>query len=461
LILGGAFITATACGDGTASQPIAQATAEGVAADSGEATLESATEAATSTTAVSATPTTSAEPEVTVAPPVPVEIPPVPPLERIQPAVVTLDFAGSPIGEVRPGSAPGPGAISQLGEVDTFTFPVQKGQSFIVEQLGGCSFDGDRDFISLDARGAGENRGFTFMDGDCRSIMRLVAETTDVMELEVESSSNGTVGQYSFRVVDVTDPGPLPLASGDVIYPNDPAGYGWIEGFGHHDVFTFEATKDRPFIIRQLGTCGFDGSKTFVAADLLGQGINGNAIISDKDCTTVDRFEPETSGPVEIVVRSGSSDVFGYYSFQIYELVTTDAEAADAMTELDAVDTADGTVISLNETVLFDFGSSTLRRDADEVLIKVAEVLRFEAPAQATVIGHTDSVGSTESNGLLSQDRAEAVVDRLVELGVTADSLIPEGRGELEPIAPNVAADGSDDPDGRAMNRRVEIVVAP
>jgi OOP family OmpA-OmpF porin len=74
------------------------------------------------------------------------------------------------------------------------------------------------------------------------------------------------------------------------------------------------------------------------------------------------------------------------------------------------------------------------------------------------VIGHTDSIGSAESNLQLSKRRAEAVrtglVERLSESVVTAFGL-----GETNPKAPNANPDGTDNPDGRRQNRRVEIFV--
>jgi outer membrane protein OmpA-like peptidoglycan-associated protein len=72
--------------------------------------------------------------------------------------------------------------------------------------------------------------------------------------------------------------------------------------------------------------------------------------------------------------------------------------------------------------------------------------------------GHTDAIASTEYNYRLGQRRADAVKDYLVSRGVSAARLVTKSYSELEPIAPNTKADGSDNPDGRALNRRVEMV---
>jgi outer membrane protein OmpA-like peptidoglycan-associated protein len=70
---------------------------------------------------------------------------------------------------------------------------------------------------------------------------------------------------------------------------------------------------------------------------------------------------------------------------------------------------------------------------------------------------HTDNIGSTTSNQQLSQQRAENVRKYLVSKGIDRERLIARGFGESEPIAPNKNADGSDNPEGRAKNRRTEI----
>ncbi len=76
------------------------------------------------------------------------------------------------------------------------------------------------------------------------------------------------------------------------------------------------------------------------------------------------------------------------------------------------------------------------------------------------VVGHTDSIGSASQNQRLSLERAQNVVDALAStLGIDTARLQAEGRGDAEPVAPNSNPDGSDNPDGRQLNRRVEIIV--
>lgn len=83
----------------------------------------------------------------------------------------------------------------------------------------------------------------------------------------------------------------------------------------------------------------------------------------------------------------------------------------------------------------------------------------FSAGGPVTIWGHSDSRGSDSQNLAASRRRAEAVRDHLVEKGVPRDRITVIALGEARPIAPNRKLDGSDDMEGRAKNRRVEIKV--
>ena len=117
-----------------------------------------------------------------------------------------------------------------------------------------------------------------------------------------------------------------------------------------------------------------------------------------------------------------------------------------------------GTLITLEDGVLFDFGKSDIRPDAAQTLKKLAGVLTDAKVPTAHVYGHTDSVSDEAFNQKLSEDRANAVSTQLKKDGVTA-TLDATGYGETKPIAPNENPDGSDNPSGRALNRRVEIFI--
>ena len=117
-----------------------------------------------------------------------------------------------------------------------------------------------------------------------------------------------------------------------------------------------------------------------------------------------------------------------------------------------------GTVITLEDGVLFDFGKSDIRPDAAQTLSKLATVLNDAKVPAAHIYGHTDSVSDEAFNQKLSEDRANAVKNELSKDGVSA-TLDATGYGETKPVAPNENPDGSDNPAGRALNRRVEIYI--
>ena len=129
-----------------------------------------------------------------------------------------------------------------------------------------------------------------------------------------------------------------------------------------------------------------------------------------------------------------------------------------ALKELGARVTEREIKIDLAADVLFDFDKADLRREAGPALAKVAAILRSYPRATATIYGHTDGKGSDQYNQRLSERRADAVLRWLVSNGVIT-RMTARGWGKTKPVVPNTKPDGSDDPEGRQKNRRVEITV--
>ncbi len=110
--------------------------------------------------------------------------------------------------------------------------------------------------------------------------------------------------------------------------------------------------------------------------------------------------------------------------------------------------------------VNFDFDKSTLRPDAVAILNEAIEILKRYPDLKVEVAGHTDSKGTDAYNQALSERRATAVYSYLTSNGIDSGRLMgPTGYGESRPIAPNTNPDGSDNPEGRAQNRRTELNV--
>jgi len=128
-----------------------------------------------------------------------------------------------------------------------------------------------------------------------------------------------------------------------------------------------------------------------------------------------------------------------------------------ALDDLGAKETEADYIIELEGDVLFDFDKWDIREDAEEILLQVGGIIRsYNHPV--TITGHTDSKGSDDYNMDLSKKRAESVKNWLVEQAEVDASLIETaGKGESEPVALNTNPDGSDNPEGRQKNRRVEI----
>ena len=115
---------------------------------------------------------------------------------------------------------------------------------------------------------------------------------------------------------------------------------------------------------------------------------------------------------------------------------------------------ARGLIVNLSD-VLFDFNQASLRPGAREKLSKLAGILlAYPGPYHMEVEGHTDAIGSQDYNQKLSEDRAQSVSNYLLKAGIASDRILAvRGFGKLRPVTTN------DTPEGRQMNRRVEIVI--
>ncbi|MBN1415331.1 MAG: OmpA family protein [Bacteroidales bacterium] len=110
------------------------------------------------------------------------------------------------------------------------------------------------------------------------------------------------------------------------------------------------------------------------------------------------------------------------------------------------------------ENIYYEFNSAELNERSRNVLDTTLLVLLKEAPEFIVEIGaHTDSIGETDYNRQLSQQRADNVVSYLISKGISAEKLVAKGYGEESPVAPNTLPDGSDNPAGREKNRRTEF----
>lgn len=139
---------------------------------------------------------------------------------------------------------------------------------------------------------------------------------------------------------------------------------------------------------------------------------------------------------------------------------TLDQQAADLRgsignSNISVTNNGEYLVVNMPQDVLFNTDSATLRPDLTRDIKAVANNLLKYPNSRIEVIGHTDNSGSAAYNQDLSQRRAVSVANVLRETGVPNGRIAAYGRGEDQPIASNLS------PDGRAQNRRVEIIIRP
>jgi outer membrane protein OmpA-like peptidoglycan-associated protein len=122
---------------------------------------------------------------------------------------------------------------------------------------------------------------------------------------------------------------------------------------------------------------------------------------------------------------------------------------------ISVTNTGEYLIVNMPQDLLFATDSASVRSDLRRDLNTVASSLLRYPNSRIEVIGHTDNTGSAAYNQDLSQRRAVAVAGVLRDAGVPGGRLSAYGRGEDQPVASNLT------PDGRAQNRRVEIIIRP
>ncbi|MFD1363262.1 OmpA family protein [Lentibacillus salinarum] len=193
---------------------------------------------------------------------------------------------------------------------------------------------------------------------------------------------------------------------------------------------------------------------------------NDQAASNDEnDTTTVDNMENDESDSDKeenipksefIITEMSIGSIFFKSSMDIDS--SFEKEVMETLTEFNAVGTEDGAKLTLPEDILFDFDSSELRPEADKAINQLVQVIDT-TDDEVTIVGHTDSKGEDSYNQELSENRANAVLEAFADEGVEKDRMAAEGKGASEPIAKNTNSDGSDNPEGRQKNRRVEVTV--
>ncbi|MEZ5410212.1 MAG: OmpA family protein [Acidimicrobiales bacterium] len=187
--------------------------------------------------------------------------------------------------------------------------------------------------------------------------------------------------------------------------------------------------------------------------DLSGVTIPDNIDLNAPDFTVPDIVAPDINIDIDIteapdlpVIRFPDA-----ITIELPEITSDDVEVQE---------TDDETIYRISGTVLFDFDRADLRPEALDVLAEIQAAIEDRGESGTIEIaGHTDAVGTAEYNYDLSVRRATGVALWFRERVPAEQDIQAVGYGETQPIAPNTKDDGSDDPTGRAQNRRVEVIV--
>lgn len=122
-------------------------------------------------------------------------------------------------------------------------------------------------------------------------------------------------------------------------------------------------------------------------------------------------------------------------------------------TKVETINNGEALKVTFDSGILFATNSSTLSDASKSALRNFAASLKANPDTYIKIVGHTDNTGKVDYNQILSEKRAKSVYDYLMMQGISSDRMSYEGKGIHQPVADN------NTPEGRALNRRVEIVI--
>jgi len=232
-------------------------------------------------------------------------------------------------------------------------------------------------------------------------------------------------------------------------------------GVGGDDIYTIRITppENQATEIVLKGTITLQDKRPEYPKDLLVY------IIDTLTSDTIKKVKPDFSnGQYKTIINAGSYEVLfrasGYQDDDqllfIPEIYTRSEVVLNS--ELIPLEVSHGQYVVI-KSILFDYGKYDLRRDALIEIEKLFNLMQKNPELYVEVIGHTDSWGSKEFNQKLSENRARAVVNYLTQKGIAPERFVAKGMGESQPIAINETKTGEDSPEGRQLNRRVEIKI--
>ena len=247
----------------------------------------------------------------------------------------------------------------------------------------------------------------------------------------------------------------VPVGKGDTVYLSQFTGGGWMAGKDiYRIIFTGESKLTEAILSGTIelgdGRQELDSSFLVVVKDSLHHKTIKTLL---PDFQTREFNVKLPSGSYELLI-SGDN----YQSKQERITIPDEIrqESISFITRLDLEAVASGEVFT-SRPILFDFDNYNLISEAKTELERLASIMKQYPSVEFEIIGNTDAIGSSNYNLALSRKRAVSVVDYLHSRGISKSRFKARGVGEIKAVALNKKPDGTDLPEGRKFNRRVDI----
>ncbi|MGZ3864885.1 MAG: OmpA family protein [Bacteroidia bacterium] len=228
-------------------------------------------------------------------------------------------------------------------------------------------------------------------------------------------------------------------------------------GYGEKDnyIITFPEPEESPLTLQKGAVLD---TNNIAAKDV-------KITVTDNESQEVlGEYHPnEKTGKYLFILKPGKNhniyyEAAGYLFYSQNVTTPNDSDYNEIIKSVKLEPIAVGSKVVLNN-LFFDFDKAELRRSSSTELSRLYDFLVKHPELTIEISGYTDSKGTDNYNANLSVERALAVINYLVDKGIKKERLVAVGHGKENPIAPNRNADGTDNPEGRQMNRRVELKI--
>jgi len=247
----------------------------------------------------------------------------------------------------------------------------------------------------------------------------------------------------------------VPVGKGDTVYLSQFTGGGWMAGKDIYRIIFTDEIKLTEVTVNGTIELG-DGR----------QELDSSFLVVIKDSLhhkTIKTLLPDfQTREFNVKLPSGSYELLisgdNYQSKQERITIPDEIrqESISFVTRLDLEAVASGEVFT-SRPILFDFDNYNLISEAKTELERLASIMKQYPSVEFEIIGNTDAIGSSNYNLALSRKRAVSVVDYLHSRGISKSRFNARGVGEIKAVAINKKPDGTDLPEGRKYNRRVDI----